>query len=185
MTYLARLRSSLVRVNAYPLLGILIVGLITQTQTKAVHISTVSPSYQTTPTFIVQNGEGTKLLKPEEIRSIIQQAAKAWMAGDADAVARLFLPDGVLIVPGHLWVKATAIRQVAAEFAATHSDVKIEIKQILIEGNHAVVEWSWQDTEKATGLRQKAEDAIAVDFKEGRISRWREYIDTETNKKAI
>ncbi len=185
MTYLARLRSSLVRVNAYPLLGILIVGLITQTQTKAVHISTVSPSYQTTPTFIVQNGEGTKLLKPEEIRSIIQQAAKAWMAGDADAFARLFVPDGVLIVPGHRWVGATAIRQVTAEFAATHSDVKIEIKQILVEGNHAVVEWSWQDMEKATGLRQKAEDAIAVDFKEGRISRWREYIDTETNKKAI
>ncbi len=72
----------------------------------------------------------------------------------------------------------------SAEFAATHS-VKIEIQQILIEGDRTVVGWFWEDTEKATGRHQKAEDAIAlgvggaiaVDFKDGKISRWREYID--------
>lgn len=129
---------------------------------------------------VVQEDLG--VMKPEEIRSIIQQAAKAWMTGDADAFANLFASDGVFIIPGKRWVGATAIKQTAAEFAATHSDVKIEIQQILIEGNHTVVEWSWQDTEKLTGKRQTAEDAIVVDFKNGRISRWREYIDTETTK---
>ncbi|MEB3180146.1 MAG: SgcJ/EcaC family oxidoreductase [Nostocaceae cyanobacterium] len=121
-------------------------------------------------------------MTPEEIRAIIQQAAKAWMTGDPDGFAKLFAPDGVFIVPGNRWVGETKIRQVAADFAATHTDVKIEIQQIVIDGNHAVVEWLWSDTETATGLNQKAEDAIVVDFKDGLISRWREYIDTETSK---
>ncbi|MFQ4141156.1 SgcJ/EcaC family oxidoreductase [Chlorogloeopsis sp. ULAP02] len=117
-------------------------------------------------------------MKVEEIHSIIQQAAQAWMTGNADAFAELFAPDGKFIVPGNSYVGRTAIQQVTAEFAATHSGVKIEIKQILIDGDRAAVEWTWEDTNNETGKQQKAEDAILVDFKEGLITRWREYIDS-------
>jgi uncharacterized protein (TIGR02246 family) len=87
---------------------------------------------------------------------------------------------GKFVVPGNSYVGSTAIRQVAKEFAETHSSVKIEIKQILTDGNHAVVEWFWVETANQTGRQQKAEDAIVIDFKDGLITRWREYIDSTT-----
>ncbi|MBE9193523.1 SgcJ/EcaC family oxidoreductase [Gloeocapsopsis crepidinum LEGE 06123] len=71
-------------------------------------------------------------MKPEEIRSRIQQAAHAWMTGNAEAFAVLFVPNGEFIVPGDRWIGQAAIRQAVADFAATHSHVQIEIQRILI-----------------------------------------------------
>jgi uncharacterized protein (TIGR02246 family) len=119
-------------------------------------------------------------MKPEEIRERIQQAANAWMTGDADAFAELFIPNGEFIVPGDRWSGRGAIRQVAADFAAAYADVQIEIRRIVVDGNSAVVEWHWQETAVATGKRGVADDAIAIDFHNGFISRWREYIDTQS-----
>jgi uncharacterized protein (TIGR02246 family) len=113
-------------------------------------------------------------------RSLIQKAADAWTTGDADAFAALFHPEGEFIVPGNHWVGQDAIRQVAADFAAAYTDVKIEIRRLLIENHQAAVEWHWQEIEKATGKFGSADDTIVIDFQDGRIRRWREYIDTQS-----
>lgn len=117
----------------------------------------------------------------EQCRSIIQQAAEAWITGNADSFASLFLPDGEFIVPNNRWVGTEKIRQVAADFA-TDYEVKIEIRRIIVEDERAVVEWYWSDTQKATGKCNQADDAIVVDFRAGKISRWREYIDATSPK---
>ena len=117
----------------------------------------------------------------EQCRSIIQQAAEAWIKGNADSFASLFLPDGEFIVPNNRWVGTEKIRQVAADFA-TDYEVKIEIRRIIVEDERAVVEWYWSDTQKATGKCNQADDAIVVDFRAGKISRWREYIDATSPK---
>ena len=39
-------------------------------------------------------------MEPANMRSLIKQAADAWIAGDGDAIAALFVPDGEFIVPG-------------------------------------------------------------------------------------
>jgi ketosteroid isomerase-like protein len=49
-------------------------------------------------------------------------------------------------------------------------------------GDQAVVEWQWRDTEDTTGVRHRADDAMVIDFKDGSIVRWREYIDTRVLK---
>lgn len=116
----------------------------------------------------------------QEIRSIVQQAKNAWETGNADEFASLFASDGEFCVPGNRWVGQEAIRQVAADFALQSSDVKIEIRRIILEGDRAVVEWYWEDTENATGHRNQADDAIVIDFAAGQIRRWREYIDAQT-----
>ncbi|PIG93659.1 SgcJ/EcaC family oxidoreductase [Gloeocapsopsis sp. IPPAS B-1203] len=121
-------------------------------------------------------------MKPEEIRSRIQQAAHAWMTGNAEAFAELFVPDGEFIVPGDRWIGRAAIRQAVVDFAAAHSHVQIEIQRILIDGDSAVVEWHWQ--EEIAGTHNSADDAIAIDFQNGLISRWREYIDTQSCMKS-
>jgi uncharacterized protein (TIGR02246 family) len=121
-------------------------------------------------------------MTPEQIRAAIRQAGEAWVSGDADRFATLFLPDGEFIVPGYRWQGQQAIHDVMTEFTATHSDVRVDIRRILVEGNSAVVEWVWEETETQTGNRTQAEDAIAVDFDQGQIRRWREYIDAESPK---
>ncbi len=118
--------------------------------------------------------------KQQNIRVLLKQARDAWVARDANALAQIFAPDGELIVPGKRWHGQAEIREEVSRFAQQSTDVKIEIRRIIVEGNQAVVEWYYEDTEKATGLCHKADDAIIVDFKDGHISRWREYFDDKT-----
>ncbi|ARV57720.1 DUF4440 domain-containing protein [Nostocales cyanobacterium HT-58-2] len=119
-------------------------------------------------------------MNKEDIRTLIEQARYAWVTQDADALIQLFTLDGELIVPGKRWQGREKIREEVTQFAQQSSDVTIEIQRIIIEGNQTVVEWYYEDTEKASGHRNKADDVIVVDFKEGQIIRWREYIDTKT-----
>lgn len=134
----------------------------------------------TTPSSVILSDSSSA----QTIRSLIEQAKNYWIEGNAD-FASLFTVDGELIVPGYRWVGKEAIRQAVTDFATHTSSVKIEIHRIIIEGAQAVVEWDWEDTEKATGQKNPAHDAIVIDFIEGKIKRWREYIDTQTPNQSI
>lgn len=125
-------------------------------------------------------GAANHYMKQEEMRVLIEQARDAWIARDADALTQLFTPNGELIVPGQRWQGQAKIREEVTRFSQQYSDVKIDIRRIIVKDNQAAIEWHYEDTEKVTGLRSKADDAIIVDFKNGRISRWREYFDTKT-----
>jgi uncharacterized protein (TIGR02246 family) len=111
------------------------------------------------------------------MRSMIQQAAASWVNGDSRGFATLFSFDGEFIVPGSRWVGVDAIERAAKGFHASHSQVEIEIQQILVENTRACVEWVWRDINLSSGKRTQAEDAIVVDFQDRKIQRWREYID--------
>lgn len=123
-----------------------------------------------------------RAMEPTKVQTLIEQAADAWIEGDGDAFAALFVTDGELIVPGKRWVGKAQIRQAVTKFAQTAANVKIDIRRIIVDGDQAVVEWHWENTEKATGDRIQADDAIIIDFKQNRIKRWREYFDTQTPK---
>lgn len=131
-------------------------------------------------TMAFSTGASNQHMKQEDIQMLIRQARDAWVARDADVLAQLFTPDGELIVPGQRWKGQARIREEVARFAQQYSNVKIDIRRMIVEDNQAAVEWYYEDTEKSTGLRNKADDVIVVDFKDGRISRWREYFDTKT-----
>lgn len=135
--------------------------------------------------FIQPNSEAAQagtnhLLITKAMQDSIDRARESWIQGDAAAFAALFAAQGEFIVPGDRWVGPEAIRQVAADFATNSANVAIEIRRIFIAGNQALVEWHWEDTEKSTGKRNRADDAIVIDFTGDQISRWREYIDTQT-----
>lgn len=159
--------------------AILAILLVLSTTSPVSAVSLVPPSYHAS-SYIASYYQGKAEFMTEEMRSLIQQAAQAWMAGDADAFASLFVTNGEFIVPGNRWVGQAEICKAAADFASTHSEVKISIRRIITEGNQAVVEWHWQDKENATNRRTQADDAIVIDFKDSQIRRWREYIDTQT-----
>lgn len=138
------------------------------------HVSPASPS---TAMFTSQPAVP---MTSDSIRQLIHQAREAWATLDANGVAQLFTPQGELIVPGQRWQGRAAIQQAVEEFASQSTDIDIQIHRILVEGNQAMVEWSWTETDRATGQRSRADDAIAVEIQDGLIQRWREYIDSKT-----
>jgi uncharacterized protein (TIGR02246 family) len=119
-------------------------------------------------------------MEPEEIRALIETAKAAWIAQDANAIAQLFTVDGEIILPGQKWQGKSKIKAEITNFSQQYGEVKIDIHRILIQNNQAAVEWSYADTETATGRRNQADDVIMIDFQDGLISRWREYFDTKT-----
>jgi uncharacterized protein (TIGR02246 family) len=114
-------------------------------------------------------------MRPETIRAIIQQAAHACMTKNAQAFAALFAVNSEIILPGHHLIGKAAIQKITADYLCTLIDIKINIKRILVEGDQALVEWSWEDCNKHTGQKHFRENAIVLDFKYGLIFRWREY----------
>ncbi len=113
-----------------------------------------------------------------EIRATIERARTAWVERDARSLADLFTDDGELIVPGQRWQGRSRIEAEVTKFGRQYRDVSITISRVIVEGDRAAVEWHYEDTEIATGKRNRADDAIAIDFQAGKISRWREYFDT-------
>jgi uncharacterized protein (TIGR02246 family) len=130
-------------------------------------------------------------MQAQQVRNIIEQAANAWMRLDPDAFASLFTPDGEIVGLNSHMVGQAAIRQFVIDFSTIASDVSIKISQILIahpsmdnsEVDRAVVEWHWESIEKSTGWQYLADDAIIINFRDGRISRWREYADSNISSR--
>ena len=119
-------------------------------------------------------------MTPSDIRTLIERARQYWIDGNGAAFAELFTPNGEFLVPGKRWQGHAAIREVTDNFASKNSDVHIDIRRIIVDGDQAVVEWFWKCTADASGAYDIADDAIVVDFKDGLITRWREYIDAKT-----
>ncbi len=130
--------------------------------------------------FWVNMNVSTQSSMKLDIPTIIQQAKDAWVNLDGNTLAKLFTPDGELIVPGHRWQGQAEISEAVSSIAQQSKDIKIDIARIIISGEQAVIEWHYQETEKTTNHRKTTDDAIVVDFRDGQISRWREYFDTET-----
>jgi uncharacterized protein (TIGR02246 family) len=131
-------------------------------------------------TLELSYGQEIGIAVQSPVASLIQQAADAWMQADADAFANLFTPEGEFIVPGNRWSGRDTIRQVAADFGQDYTDITIHIHRIVQDNQQAILEWQWQETEKATGKRGSADDVIVIDFQDGKIRRWREYIDRQS-----
>jgi uncharacterized protein (TIGR02246 family) len=117
-------------------------------------------------------------MTPNRIREQIKKAVLCWQTGDADGFANLFTLDGEFIDPQQQWFGQSSIRNAVALFAQKNCQVKFSIRRILIDGNVAAIERSRENDEEMSD-RTSSEDFIVVDFRNGQISRWREYLDAQ------
>jgi uncharacterized protein (TIGR02246 family) len=120
------------------------------------------------------------VMTPAEVQSIIHSARDAWLTSNASQFANLFAENGVFIVPGKRWIGAAAICDAVSDYVAQNSVIRIDVDQILVDGDRAMVEWHWVDQNHDTGDIRHASDAIAIDFEHAKITRWREYIDSSS-----
>ncbi|NJO90868.1 MAG: nuclear transport factor 2 family protein [Chloroflexia bacterium] len=114
-------------------------------------------------------------MTPETIRTCIQAAVRACIAKDAGTLASLFLPKGEMVIRGDRIIGRSEIARVSAKYLARCDRIAITIHRILVEGDCAVVEWTWQDAKSGNGQQNVADNVIVIDFQDGAISRWREY----------
>lgn len=128
--------------------------------------------------YFYVSGKVTVSLHPMHAK--INFAKQAWLEGDSQGFAQLFAPSGELVVPGQRWQGPEAISKAFQAFTQDHEVLAIEISNLVVQGDRAILEWYWEDRDIHTGQTSKAEDAIAIDFQGDRIQRWREYIDTKS-----
>ena len=119
---------------------------------------------------------------PADMRAAILAQISAWEQGDADALAAAFAPRGEIVVSGKRITGHKALHATVVRFASRHRDVQVTVHRMLFGDDCAAVEYRWEDTKVETGERYIADDAVWVDFKDGQITRWREYWDSETPK---
>ena len=111
------------------------------------------------------------------MEQVVEAQAAAWVALDADAVARSFADPCEFIVPGAKLTRPEEIRESAAEFFTRCAEVRIKVTGILVDGTRAAISWSWYQRDADTNEISEAEDAILVRVEGEKISYWREYID--------
>jgi uncharacterized protein (TIGR02246 family) len=114
------------------------------------------------------------------IHDCIKQAQEAWLTGNGEAFADLFAATGEFVVPGQRWQGRAAILTAFQDFAATQRVTAIEVRNLVVQGDRAMLEWYWEEADRESGEVSRAEDAIAIDFQGPLIQRWREYIDTDS-----
>lgn len=110
-----------------------------------------------------------------EIRNFIQKAARSCQQKDAITFASLFASNAELIISNQRIVGKEQIASITADYLANCENIQIEIKNIIVEENRAVVEWVWRDRKREDGRESCAENAISLTFVDEKIARWREY----------
>ena len=121
----------------------------------------------------------------DEVQSLIERQAHAWIAEDIELALPDFAPDAIFQSPGGRWVGPEQIRDTANKFFQSATNLKITITRLVFDGHTGAVEWTWEETVRATNKRHMAEDAIVFEIAEGKIVYWREYFDTAQMAKPI
>src|SRR5262245_28674815 len=109
----------------------------------------------------------------EQVRVLVERQARAWEQADLQAITADFAPDGLFISPGGCWQGPDAIRAAAERFFQLATNVKVEIKRVLLAGDQGAVEWTWSETRRVDGSRHTAEDAIIFVVRDDKIIYWR------------
>ena len=111
------------------------------------------------------------------IAALIEAQARAWEAGDADAVLAGYADEFEFIAPGLRVTSREHLRASAEAYLRDFVDIRVEIQSLLVDGDAVAVEWKWRETNRKTGAVNFADDAIIVHVRKSLIVYWREYID--------
>jgi len=114
----------------------------------------------------------------DAVTDLLNAQARAWEAGDLDAIMAHYAPDAVLIAPATRLVGAAAIRASFANYLAAYTVRRITLTRVLLDGEHGALEWTWHETRHADNQHNTIDDAIVFTLRADKIIHWREYFDT-------
>lgn len=119
------------------------------------------------------------MAESDRIQAILFQAKEYWVHSDVDRFSDLFVADGEFIREGHRCKGREAIHTAFSALLDQFVIKHIDIKDVRINGNTAVMEWVWETFDKDSGDRLQKQEAIAIDFADEGIQCWREHTDAE------
>ena len=119
------------------------------------------------------------MLESDRMQAILFQAKEYWVHSDVERFSDLFVAEGEFIREGHHCKGREAIHSAFSELLNQFVIKHIDIQDVRINGNTAVMEWAWETFDKDSGDRLQKKEAIAIDFAEDGIQRWREHTDAE------
>jgi uncharacterized protein (TIGR02246 family) len=121
----------------------------------------------------------------EEVRELVERQAHAWVVENIELALPDFAPDAIFQTPGGRFEGRDQIREIANKFFQSATNLKVTITRLIFDGQAGAVEWTWEETVRATSLRHMAEDAIVFEIVDGQIVYWREYFDTAQMSKPV
>lgn len=91
---------------------------------------------------------------PDKGRFVAEAYAREWSTNSPDGIASFFTEDAPLTVNnGEALVGHGPIAEMAAEFCAAFSDLRMWVDDFNCVGLQAQLSWTWQGTHKETGAR--------------------------------
>ena len=89
---------------------------------------------------------------PAQLRELAERYTAAWCSQNAASVAAFYSPNGSLSVnAGAPAVGRSAITEVAQGFMKAFPDMEVLMDGLLVEGNHAVYQWTLSGTNTGPG----------------------------------
>jgi uncharacterized protein (TIGR02246 family) len=121
----------------------------------------------------------------DEVKALIERQAHAWVVQDIELALPDFAPDAIFHSPAGRLIGRDEIRRVANACFRETTSIRINILRVIFDGRYGVVEWTWDETLRATNRRRFAEDAIVFEIVDGKIVYWREYFDTAQMERQV
>lgn len=126
----------------------------------------------------------------DEVVAALNAQARAWEAGDVDAIMAHYAPDAILIAPATHLIGAAAIRASFANYLITYAVRRITLTRVILDDGQGTqgadsatgaLEWTWGETRHADNQQNTIDDAIIFTLRADKIIHWREYFDTTTH----
>ena len=110
------------------------------------------------------------------LEHLVHQHAAAWETGDTVLLKEILHENARLAYPRRRVDRATWLQELDA-FSQAHTDTRVYIHQITVDGQDFAVEWQFATTERSSGTRTAVSDAIIGRVQDGKIILWKEYLD--------
>jgi ketosteroid isomerase-like protein len=119
---------------------------------------------------------GPPPLAGDSVEGLVRQHAEAWEKGDTALLRRIIHENAVLAHPGLRTGRAIWVGELDA-FSRTHTNTRVYIHELIVDGDRFAVEWQFATTELESGTRTAVSDAIVGRVRGGQIILWKEYLD--------
>ncbi|MDA0312781.1 MAG: nuclear transport factor 2 family protein [Gemmatimonadetes bacterium] len=135
-------------------------------------------------TSCVPDGQSQSHGQRGAVEALIRQHARAWEAGDTTLLKRILHDRARLAYPKRRLDKGAWLKELT-DFSRDHTETRIYIHQITVEGADFAVEWQFATTQRESGRRIVVSDAIIGRVQDGRIVLWKEYLDGRVRKLQV
>ncbi|MBP0016694.1 MAG: nuclear transport factor 2 family protein [Cyanobacteria bacterium SBLK] len=113
----------------------------------------------------------------QELRKAIVKAVETCQQRDAIQFAALFTLDAKLVLAGGQKIQGRdEIARVTADYFRSIEEIRIEIEEMNVNGDRAVIRWIWQARD-GEGKQKRTENTIELSFRGEAIAYWQEAIE--------